>query len=147
MFLSARTTDVQQPVLFFILRVSALTTIEPLPQALPEGIAGYRVQGSLFFGSVGKLDALAEAGPGEAPRALLLDLHYVMNMDTTAMDAMRSLHKALAQRNTGLVLCALQPQPRSLMERSGFYTELGQDNVQPDLAAGLRRAGQLASGI
>jgi SulP family sulfate permease len=135
---------------FFILRVSALTTIEPLAHMpdgapLPESVVAYKVQGSLFFASVSKVDALAETGPPPAPRALILDLHYVINLDTTAMDALRMLHKSLARQGTTLLLCDLQPQVRSLVERSEFYAEVGEENVLPGLKAAVERARALAA--
>jgi SulP family sulfate permease len=103
-------------------------------------VAAYKLQGSLFFASVGKLDELLESDGGEAPRAMLLDMQYVINMDTTAMDALKTLQRSLERRGTTLVICAAQAQPRSLMERSGFLESLGIENLQPDLAAGLERA-------
>jgi SulP family sulfate permease len=140
---------------FFILRVSSLTSIERLAarpdgQPLPGGIAAYKLQGSLFFASVGKLDALSEYGgvqaPGaDTPRAVVLDLQYVMNMDTTAMDALEGLQRTLSARGIALVMCCAQPQPLSLMKRSGFYEVLGRDNLRPDLEAGLARAVELAA--
>jgi SulP family sulfate permease len=134
--------------LFFILRVSALTTIERLEHgpdgsALPPGIEAYKLQGSLFFASVGKLDELGEPR-GAPPAAIVLDLHYVINADTTAMEALLTLHRTLSRQGTLLVLCGAQAQPRSLMRRSGFYDAIGEENVQPDLAGGLERAARVA---
>jgi hypothetical protein len=34
-------------------------------------------------------------------------------------------------------------QPLSLMKRSRFYETIGAENIQPDFAAGLRRAAAL----
>ena len=83
---------------------------------------------------------MAPTEGGRTPAALLLDLHYVMNMDTTAMDAIRTLHLTLRRQGTALVLCGPQAQPLSLMKRSRFHETIGEENIQPDLAAGLRRA-------
>jgi SulP family sulfate permease len=135
--------------LFFILRVSALTTLEAIGAApdgrpLPEGVAAYKLQGSLFFATVGKLDELERVAPGETPRrAIVLDLGYVMNVDTTAIDALQTLQTSLSRQKTVLVLCAPQEQPLSLFKRSGFLERLGAQNLQPDLAAGLERAALL----
>jgi SulP family sulfate permease len=136
--------------LFFILRVSTLTTIERLERApdgtpIPESIEAYKLQGSLFFASVGKLDELGEARAAP-PRAIVIDLHYVINTDTTAMDAIQALQRRLARQGTALVICGAQPQTRSLMQRSRFTEESGEENIQPDLAAGLKRAALLAGG-
>jgi SulP family sulfate permease len=117
----------------------------PDGRALPDGIAAFKLQGSLFFASVGKLDALSEPNGREAPQAMLLDLHYVMNMDTTAMDALASLQRSLADRGAALLICCAQAQPISLMKRSGFYDRLGKENLLPDLEAGLARAAALVA--
>ncbi len=132
--------------LFFIHRISTLTTIEPAGAelALPPGAKAYRIFGSLFFGAVGKLEALIEPGEGESPpRVLILDLHKVINLDTTCLDALEALHRSLARRGALLVLCDANDQPLSLMRRSGFVAILGKENLLPDLAAAARRAAEL----
>ena len=134
--------------LFFIYRVSSLTNIEPVrPEALPEsvrmvpGVIAYRLFGSLFFGSVGKIEALLEfEGDAALCKVMVLDLHHVINVDTTGLDTLEVLRKSLARRGGLLLLCDLNSQPRSLMTRVGYFRTLGMDNVLPDLATALRRA-------
>jgi SulP family sulfate permease len=117
--------------LLFITRVSSLTRIERvrLPgdlAALPDGrtVGAWRVFGSLFFGSVGKLDALLD--PSESlPDVVILEMHQVINVDTTGLDALKSLHRHLERRGGRLVLAELNQQPTSLLRRSGFLDELG----------------------
>ncbi|MEO8144048.1 MAG: SulP family inorganic anion transporter [Betaproteobacteria bacterium] len=132
--------------LFFILRISTLTTIEPVGAevALPQGAAAYRIFGSLFFGAVGKLEALIETASGDAaPKVLILDLHMVINLDSTCLDTLEGLHGSLAKRGAVLMLCAANRHPLSLMRRSGFIAKLGGENLLPDLPAALARAAQL----
>ena len=138
--------------LFFIFRVSRLTTIEPVaPASLPAGVTvpagtvAFRIFGSLFFGAVGKLEMLIEAdSPALESRVLVLDLHKVINIDTTGLDMLDVLRKTLAKRNCTLVLCDANDQPLSLIRRSGFLMKLGEDNLQPDLIAALKRAEALS---
>ena len=138
--------------LFFIYRVSSLTNLEPvelhtLPEGahVPGGVAVWRISGSLFFGSVGKLEALLEFEDGaETVKAVVLDLHHVINIDTTCLDTLDVLRRALAKRGAVLILCDLAAQPASLLRRGGLLQQLGEQNVLPDLAAALRRAAQLA---
>jgi SulP family sulfate permease len=135
--------------LFFIHRISTLTTIEPLADAatLPEGARAYRIFGSLFFGAVGKLEALLETAAGDAPpRVLILDLHMVINLDSTCLDALEGLHRSLRKRDAALVLCGANEHPLSLMRRSGFLAELGEENLLPDFVAAAGRARQLLGG-
>jgi SulP family sulfate permease len=135
--------------LFFIYRVSSLTTIERVAAEvpLPEGAAAYRIFGSLFFGAVGKLEALTETRAGESPpRALILDLHMVINLDTTCLDTLEALQRSLAKRGAVLLLCDANDQPLSLMRRSGFLEKLGKENLVKDLPAAVGRAEHLLAG-
>jgi SulP family sulfate permease len=132
--------------LFFIQRISTLTTIEPVEDAaaLPQDARAYRIFGSLFFGAVGKLESLLESAAGEAPpRVLILDLHMVINLDSTCLDALEGLHRSLRKRGAALVLCGANEHPLSLMRRSGFLVELGKENLLPDFVAAAGRARQL----
>ena len=127
--------------LFFIYRVSSLTTVERVTdEALSPGVFAYRLYGSLFFGSVGKLEWLLEETERGAPRVLVLDLHQVINVDTTGLDMLDVVRKALEKRGAALVLCDANEQPLSLFRRSGFLERLGAPNLQPDLAGALARS-------
>ncbi len=137
--------------LFFIYRVSSLTTIEqvseaslPAGLALPPDTAAYRIFGSLFFGAVGKLETLIEADDATPPpKIMILDLQKVINIDTTGMDTLDVLRKTLARRGGTLLLCDVNDQPLSLIRRSGFLVKLGENNLQPHLPAAVARAEEL----
>ena len=139
--------------LFFIYRVSSLTTIEQvskssLPEELemPPRTVAYRIFGSLFFGAVGKLETLIESeGSADAPLVMILDLHKVINVDTTGLDTLDVLRKTLARRGSTLVLCDVNRQPLSLMQRSGYLAKLGEGNLQPHLPAAIARAEDLTA--
>ena len=132
--------------LFYIVRVASLTSIEPLSSGslrAPDGVAAFRVQGSLFFGSVSKLDVLQEFIEEERPRVVLLEMSQLINLDTTAMDALANLQRLLKTYGAAMVVCSAPPQPSSLMRRSGFFEALGEDNVLADVSAGMERAATL----
>lgn len=136
--------------LFFIYRMSSLTSIarvmdDTLPHgaARREGVVAYRVFGSLFFGTVGKLEALMESDA--APQVMVLDLHQVVSIDTTGLDALETIQRGLVKRGAYLVLCDLNAQPISLLRRSGFAERLGRENVCTTLTEALRRAEQLST--
>jgi SulP family sulfate permease len=81
----------------------------------------FRLYGSLFFGAVGKIDPLvaaAQAAPGGT--WVVLDMGMLVSMDTTGQDALEQLLKAVEKRGGSLRLVGVQPQPLSLMQRSGF---------------------------
>lgn len=124
---------------FFIYRMSTLFRIEP--HACSESAQGVQVRevyGALFFGAVGKLEALPAQLP-EGTRALVLDMHRLIAMDTSGLDALEQLHRALERRGITLWLAELNEQPLSLMRRAGFAAQLGEAAFAPTLAEALQR--------
>jgi SulP family sulfate permease len=128
--------------LFFIYRISSLTQVEPIDLGeaglLPDGrrVGAWRLFGSIFFGSVTKIEALADPDR-PLPDVVILEMQKVINMDTTGLDALEALHQSLARRNGRLVLADVNAQPLSLLRRSGLYDELGSGNVFTSLDSAL----------
>ncbi len=118
----------------FIRRMNTLFTVEDVPQA--DGTMRFRLYGSMFFGAAAKLDVAVQAvetGP-DAPQVVIDALHLV-HMDTTGLDALRQLHKAVLLRGGTLVLESLQAAPREVMERAGFLDELAKHQVSQEVTA------------
>ena len=120
---------------FFIYRMGTLFRVQPVPrEGLPEGVHVFELFGSLFFGAVGKIEEL----PGQLPpgtRALVLEMHRLISMDTSGLDALEGLHRSLQRQGIALVLANVNEQPLSLMRRSGFEQHLGADQIVPTVAA------------
>ena len=80
-----------------------------------------KLYGALFFGAVAKLDPLLQAAEtAPAGTVMHIDARQMISLDTTGLDALEQLHRTLDKRGAKLVLKGVNPQPRSLMERSGF---------------------------
>ena len=129
--------------LFFIGRISSLTRVDPI--RLPADVAtlgdgsrveAWRLFGSLFFGSVGKLEALADS-TREQPDIVVLEMHQVINLDTTALDALETLLEQLAAHGGTLVIAEPTDQPLSLLRRGGFIDRMGPHNLFADLDTAL----------
>ena len=116
----------------FIRRMSALFSVELVALRPPE--LTYRLYGALFFGAAAKLDEMVSAVE-RAPRGMtvVLDAMHLISIDATGLDALRQLHKAVLARGSVLRIDSLQPQPLSVIERSGFADELAAR--APDSAA------------
>lgn len=150
--------------LFFIYRMSDLTRIERLPLEQYRGfehlyeldtltradgtqrILAYRLFGSLFFGAANKLETLLIEQEGR-PDVVILDLEKVVNIDTTGLDILQTLHRNLARRGATLVFCGLNAQPGSLIARSGFVDTLGTHNITRNLTEALMRAQQIKAPV
>lgn len=117
-------------VVLFVRRQQGIFTAEPIQQ--DEGAQTWRLYGSLFFGAVTKIDpilAAVERAPG--PLDLTLDARMMVSLDTTGLDALEQLHKAVQRRGGRLAFIDLQAQPASLMARSGFAGRLAGEE-RPD---------------
>ncbi|RTL24050.1 MAG: STAS domain-containing protein [Burkholderiales bacterium] len=120
--------------LFFVYRMSQLFTLQRVDdQPLPDGVVAYELYGGLFFGAVGKLEPLPEQLPA-GTRAVVFEMHRLIMLDTSGVEAMRDLHRALARRGVALVLAHVNAQPLSLLERAGLAAELGEAGIVPGLA-------------
>ena len=124
---------------FFIYRMSTLFSVQPYSageSAVPHGVQVFELFGSLFFGAVGKIESLP-ASIHEHTRAVVLEMHRLISMDTSGLDALQQLHRALKVRNVALVLANVNEQPLSLIRRSGFEHVLGADQIVPTVSAAL----------
>ena len=118
---------------FFVWRMGQLFTLEQVTdQPLPDGAVAYELYGALFFGAVGKLEPVPEQLPA-GTRAVVFEMHRLIVMDTSGVEALRDLHRALLKRGTALILANVNPQPLSLLRRSGLAEELGEAGILPSL--------------
>ncbi|MHB1113678.1 MAG: SulP family inorganic anion transporter, partial [Acidovorax defluvii] len=132
----------------FVRRMSALFRAEPeLPRATtatapaadqgelllaagPRPRLAWRLHGALFFGAAAKIDPIVqavEAGP-EGPE-VVLNARDLFALDTTGLEGLEQILKAVGQRGGVLCVQDAQEQPRSLMERSGFNARLAAQNA------------------
>ena len=119
---------------FFIYRVARVTRVDRIEApadvaTLPGGrsVGVWQAYGSIFFGSISKLEAIT-ATPQPLPDIVVLDLHRVITMDTTGLDALQTLHNHILEHGHRLIVCGANRQPTSLMNRAGFLEELGEGN-------------------
>ncbi|QBC42405.1 SulP family inorganic anion transporter [Iodobacter fluviatilis] len=130
---------------FFITRVSSLTHLNKLelPTALShQSIEAWSIQGSLFFGSIAKIEALLNPHKTQ-PKILVLDLSPLLNMDTTGLEALETLQHLLKRQQGVLIICAAGIQPTSLIHRSGFDQQLGEEFLLADRNSAWTLAEQL----
>jgi SulP family sulfate permease len=116
--------------------MGTLFRVQPIAPSLPlpEGVQVFELFGSLFFGAVGKIEALPQQiAPGT--RAVVLEMHRMLLLDTSGLDALEQLHRELERRGIALVLANVNEQPLSLIRRSGFEGRLGAANIVPTVSA------------
>ena len=91
----------------------------------------WRLHGALFFGAAAKIDPIVAAiETGPEALELWLDLRDLFALDTTGLEGLEQIAKAVGQRGGLLHLLHAQEQPQSLMERSGFNAHLAAQNAK-----------------
>jgi sulfate permease, SulP family len=124
--------------LFFVYRMSTLFRIQPQAAAgAPPGVMVFELYGALFFGAVGKVEQLP-AALAAGTRTVVLDMHQLVSLDTSGIDALEQLHRTLHRQGITLRLARVNEQPLSLAHRSGFAALLGEAQIFPTLADALR---------
>ncbi len=118
---------------FFVWRMGQLFTLSRLDADLPPGVTAYALDGALFFGAVGKLEPLAEQLPA-GTRTLALQMQRLVTLDSSGVEALRDLRRALRKRGIALVLAQANAQPLDLLRRSGLAEELGPSGLVASLA-------------
>jgi SulP family sulfate permease len=121
---------------FFIYRMSTLFNVVPrdlAPGTAPRaGVQVFELHGSLFFGAVGGIEALPARLPPDT-RLLVLEMSRMVLIDTSGIDALQQLHRALQRRGIALVLASLNEQALSLIRRSGLEAVIGATHIVPSL--------------
>jgi SulP family sulfate permease len=117
----------------FVRRMSALFRADPQPGidtgGAPPHLA-WRLHGALFFGAAAKIDPLVQAIEA-APTGVQveLDMRDLFALDTTGLEGLEQILKAVGQRGGQLRVHQAQEQPRSLMDRSGFTARLAEQDA------------------
>ena len=107
----------------FVRRMSTLFQVVEISRSVDA--ASFQLYGSLFFGAVAKIDPILNIVES-APQGLVirLDVQSLQSLDTSGLDVLEQLHKAIVLRGGRLVLAGLNAQPKAVMERSGFLAKV-----------------------
>ena len=117
----------------FIRRMSSLFSVAPVVHDGHE--LRYKLFGALFFGAVAKIDVVVQAVEnGPSGPVVVLDALQLVLLDTSGLDALRQLHKAVLLRSGLLRIENLQPQPAEVLTRSGFLAELKAHQPSPEVS-------------
>jgi len=124
---------------FFIWRMGTLFRVEARSgEGLPAGLAPqtqvFDLYGALFFGAVAQVEDLPQRIAPQT-RLVVLDMHRLISMDTSGLEALKQLHRSLQRQGVTLTLVDVNEQPLSLIRRSGFEQALGPERIVADWPA------------
>lgn len=106
---------------------------------VPPDVEVFEIYGSLFFGAIERFkDAMRSVK--KRPRVLILRMRHVQTIDASGLHSMSELLETAKRRNISLIISAVRPGVRELMERTGFAQSLGAENFCDDIFSALERA-------
>ena len=107
---------------------------------ISESIRVYEMSGPLFFGAADRIGTIVVK---DMTKYLILRMRSVPAVDITAMNAMESLYEKCKKKGITLILSHVNEQPLRVMQKSGFYDEVGKDNFCKNIYAAIERAENL----
>jgi SulP family sulfate permease len=125
---------------FFIWRMSLLFRAQRI-SGTPRGVTLVRLHGALFFGAVGKIEALGERLPS-GTRHLVLGLYRLIWIDGSGIDALVQLYRQLQREGIQLWLADLRDEPLAMAKRAGLIALVGADHVRTTSAECVEAAAQ-----
>jgi sulfate permease, SulP family len=142
--------------LFYIRKVTASTSVSEVTEEyvrdgfahslqtneIPDGVRAFRIHGPFLFGATDKL-ALIEEQISSLPPVVMLRVRNMTAIDATGLHALEGLADKLQATGRTLIICGMREQPAKLMAQAEFHYRIGDENIQPHLEAGVRRAKEI----
>lgn len=107
---------------------------------IPEKTAVYEINGPMFFATADKFNSIPVK---DGIKVMILRMRNVPSMDVSAVRILRSLHEVCVERGITLIVSHANEQPLSVMEKSGFYNDLGKENFAQNIDEALLMAEKL----
>ncbi|HSJ12972.1 MAG TPA: sulfate permease [Longimicrobiales bacterium] len=109
--------------------------------APPPGVAVYEINGPFFFGAAEKFkETLGTID--DPPRVLILRMRNVPAIDSTGLNAFRSMVHRFRGDGTLVLLSEVPPQPLAALARSPVLADIGEEHIYPEYAAALAAAAE-----
>lgn len=110
-------------------------------RVVPKHTMVYEIEGPVFFATV-DLFMNITATPGT--RVIVLRMRSVPTMDITALRSMEGLLERCRSKGITLVLSHVMEHPLAVMEKAGFLTRVGEENLCANIDEALKRAEMLS---
>lgn len=106
---------------------------------IPEGVEVYEINGPYFFGIATKFEEIM-ARLGDRPRIRIIRMRKVPFIDSTGIHNLTTLCEMSQKENIHIILSGVNPQVHAALEKSGFYTLLGKENICSNINEALETA-------
>ena len=108
---------------------------------VPDRVEVYEINGPYFFGIATKFEELmSQLVDRERPKVRIVRMRKVPFIDSTGVHNLTTLCEMSQKDNIQIVLSGVNEKVHKVLEKSGFYTLLGQENICPNINVALERA-------
>ena len=114
---------------------------------IPEGVEVYEIDGPYFFGIANKFDEIDKQVIGKEYKVRIIRMRKVSFIDSTGIHNLEILCDTCKKRGMVVVLSGVNVHVRATLEKAGFISMLGEDNVCPHINKALERAEFLVSSL
>ncbi len=137
----------------FTRRMASVTKIKPLFMdadteedfhriVVPEGVEIYEVDGPLFFASALEFLETLRSFSRKA-KVLIFYLRHTAVIDASGLHVLKQFHQECLKAKTHLILAGVRAQPLHILQQSGLFELLGEQNVFSKLKPAIVRSEEL----
>ncbi len=106
---------------------------------VPDGVEVYEINGPYFFGIATKFEEVM-ADLGDRPKVRVIRMRRVPFIDSTGIHNLESLCKMSQREGITIVLSGVNEKVHAVLQKSGFYELLGEENICPNINVALEKA-------
>ena len=111
---------------------------------IPKNVEVYEINGPYFFGIATKFEEMmSQLGNHERPQVRIVRMRKVPFIDSTGVHNLTTLCEMSQKDNIHIVLSGVNEKVHKVLEKSGFYTLLGEETLCPNINIALERAKEI----
>lgn len=109
---------------------------------VPKGVEVYEINGPYFFGIANKFEEQM-LQLGDRPKVRIIRMRKVPFIDSTGIHNLTNLCKMSKKERITIVLSGVNEKVHHVLEKSGFYELLGEENICENINVAIDRANQI----
>ena len=110
---------------------------------IPEGVEVYEIDGPYFFGIANKFDEIDKTVVGKQYKVRIIRMRKVSFIDSTGIHNLEILCDGCKRNGMTVVLSGVNVHVRATLEKAGFISKLGEENVCSHINFALKRAEEI----
>lgn len=111
---------------------------------IPKGVEVYEINGPYFFGIATRFEETM-AQLGDRPKVRIIRMRKVPFIDSTGIHNLTNLCRMSKRENIHIILSGVNEKVHNVLEKSGFYDLLGEDNICKNINEALEKAEKIVS--